>query len=183
MEHISAIECQETNEVFDGTSLEMIDEAQNIFKSCNNNFLKTKKGKTGEEAEIIIDLKCPVRLERFSIINGFGNFGTKKFILFGARNISSKWKQLYAGELLIGNEMTEEVSHVFKTLYLFHYFVQDILCCNHEDPEENESTTVTMKPETVETTNRGTFSTETTNTFSEISTEATTVSSMAAKVS
>ena len=56
-----------------------------------------------------MDLKCPIFLETFKIINGFGNFGTKEYFLFGARNITGPWAELHRGELSEGREMTEEV--------------------------------------------------------------------------
>ena len=87
----------------------MIEGGEEIFESCNNEYWKAPPGGKEDEAEIVIDLKCPMRLETFSVINGFGDFGTKQFTLFGSRNISGPWTELYRGELPPGTEMTEEV--------------------------------------------------------------------------
>ena len=91
------------------STLKLLPGGENILESCNNDYWRPAAGKSGEEAEIIIDLKCPMRLEGFSMINGFGDFGTEKFALFGSRNSSGPWTELYRGELLEGVEMTEEV--------------------------------------------------------------------------
>ena len=87
----------------------MIEGGEEIFESCNNGYWKAPQEQKEDEAEIVIDLKCPIRLEAFSVINGFGDFGTKKVALFGSRNISGPWTELYRGELPPGTEMTEEV--------------------------------------------------------------------------
>ena len=77
--------------------------------SCNNKYWQAKPGKTGEEAAIIVDLKCSKQLETFSIINGFGSFGTKQFSLLGSRSATGPWTEMYRGELPQGEEMTDEV--------------------------------------------------------------------------
>ena len=119
-------------------------------ESCSNDYWKAPNGKTMEEAEIILDLKCPTRLETFSIMNGFGNFGTNKFSLWGAREMEGPWTKLYTGELPPGTEMTEEV-----TCYLIQnnvkYYIQDILCCESYK-EEEEFTTITTGATTQTTT-------------------------------
>ena len=105
------ITCPNKTEVLDSATLEIIEEAMNITEeSCSNDYWKAPNGKTMEEAEIILDLKCPTRLETFSIMNGFGNFGTNKFSLWGARELEGSWTKLYTGELPLGTEMTEEVT-------------------------------------------------------------------------
>ena len=63
----------------------------------------------GGEKEIILDLQCPILLESFAIINGFGDFGVKKISLYGAKELEGPWTQLYEGNLPEGNSMTEEV--------------------------------------------------------------------------
>ena len=83
---------------------------ENILELCNNNFWRPPVGKTGEEAEIIVDLKCQTILDTFSILNTFGDFGTKKFSLHGSRNGQGPWTELFQGELAEGMEMTEEVN-------------------------------------------------------------------------
>ena len=91
------------------STLQVIPDGQNILESCNNEYWRAPEGKTGEEADIIIDLKCPKQLETFSIMNGFGDFGTKNFSLLGSENLEGPWSELYKGELPQGFEMTEEV--------------------------------------------------------------------------
>ena len=83
---------------------------ENVLEDCSNSQWRAPDGKKGSEAEMIIDLKCLVRLEAFSIMNGYGLSGTKKFTLFGSRKRDGPWAELYTSELSKGKEMTEEVS-------------------------------------------------------------------------
>ena len=106
------IKCPEQKEVLSSSTLELLPGGENILEACNNDFWKAPARKSGEEVEVTIDFKCPLRLELFSIINGFGNFGTEKFALFGSRNSSGPWTKLYRGQLPQGVEMTEEVIFV-----------------------------------------------------------------------
>ena len=82
---------------------------ENVLEDCSNSQWRAPSGKIGSEAEIIIDLKC-LRLEAFSIMNGYETIGTKKFTLFGSRKRDGPWAELYTSELSKGMEMTEEVS-------------------------------------------------------------------------
>ena len=89
--------------------MEVIPEGDNILETCKNTYWRASSGKTGKEAEIIVDLKCPIQLETFSIMNGFGGFGIKTFSLFGSRELTGLWAELYRGELPPGLEMKDEV--------------------------------------------------------------------------
>ena len=89
---------------------------ENVLESCNNEYWRAPLGTTGDEAEIIIDIKCPLRLEKFSIMNGFGEFGTKKFSLFGSRKLNGPWTELYTGEIPQGVEMTDEVRFYIQNI-------------------------------------------------------------------
>ena len=82
---------------------------ENILKPCNNEYWRAPAGKTGKEAEIVIDFKCPIQLETFLVINGFGSFGARKFSIFGSRNVDGPWDEVYRGELPEGEEMSEKV--------------------------------------------------------------------------
>ena len=91
--------------------MEVIPEGMDITEdSCSNDYWRAPNGKTGDEAEIIIDLKCPIRLESFSIMNGFGGFGTRRFTMLGSRELTGPWIEIHSGELQVGMEMTEEES-------------------------------------------------------------------------
>ena len=83
---------------------------ENILELCNNKYWRPPVGKTRKEAEIIVDLKCQTILDSFSILNRFGDFGTKKFSLHGSRDKQGPWTELFQGELTEGMEMTEEVN-------------------------------------------------------------------------
>ena len=83
---------------------------ENVLEDCSNSQWRAPDGKIGSEAEIIIDLKCLVRLEAFSIMNGYETIGTKKFTLFGSRKRDGPWTEIFSTELPQGKEMTDEVS-------------------------------------------------------------------------
>ena len=85
------------------------DSSDSIFDPCNNEHWRAPDGKTGADAEIVVDMKCPTRLEKISIINGYGEFGAKDFQLLGSRNADGPWTEIYKGKLLKGSMMAPEV--------------------------------------------------------------------------
>ena len=95
-------------EILDSSTFDVLPSGQNILKTCDNEIWRAKEGHAG--AEIIVDLKCSVWLETFSIINGFGDFGIKHFTVFGAQSLSGQWTEMYKGELQPGEEMSEKVN-------------------------------------------------------------------------
>ena len=103
------MDCPNEREVLSNSNLEVISSSKNITSRCNNEHWRAPSGKTGDDAAIIVDLKCPVRLETFSIMNGFGDFGVHHFSLLGSKSVEGPWTELYNGELPHGIEMTEEV--------------------------------------------------------------------------
>ena len=42
-------------------------------------------------------------------MNAFGEFGTQKLTLYGSKELTGPWTELFKGELKEGTEMTEEV--------------------------------------------------------------------------
>ena len=105
----SEVNCPEKKEVYNSSTLEILPGGENILDPCNNQYWEVPAGKTGEEAEIIIDLKCPMLLDTFTIINGFETFGVRGFSLFGSRTKAGPWDDLFTGELSQGNKMDEKV--------------------------------------------------------------------------
>lgn len=84
------------------------------METCTNEAWRAPVRETGEAAELIFDLKCPKELETFTIMNAFGDFGTQKFTLYGSKELTGPWNELFKGELKEGTEMTEEVMLVTK---------------------------------------------------------------------
>ena len=84
----------------------------NILEPCDNQYWRSPPGKTGEEAELVLDLKCTSILDSFSIINGFESFGIKTVTLFGARDEKGPWNELYQGDVAMGLEITEEAIQI-----------------------------------------------------------------------
>ena len=113
------LDCPNSTEVLSSTTLDVLPESENITTPCNNEYWRATTGKTGEESEIILDLKCPKRLDTFSIMNGFGDFGLKKYSLMGSKSLDDPWTELYSGELPPGLEMTEEVVIYITVVIIF----------------------------------------------------------------
>ena len=102
---------------------EVITEAEKILRPCN-----AENWRAPGDAEIIIDLKCPIFLESFVIKNAVGNVGTKQFSLSGSRDLAGPWAELYSGTVARGDQITPEVS-VLSPYYLHNIAMQDIDCC------------------------------------------------------
>ena len=102
-------DCPNPVQILDSPSLEVITDGDNITSSCTNDYWRAP---TGQKSEIIIDLGCSIRLETFSVLNGFGDFGTKDFSLHGSRDVSGPWTHLFQGQLQQGYEMTDEVNRL-----------------------------------------------------------------------
>ena len=84
---------------------------------CNN---KQGNADVGEDAEIIIDMKCPIKLKESEIVNGIGDFGTNKFSIFGSYNSTGPWSKIYSGKLK--ESITEVCYFVLNFLQLVKSF-------------------------------------------------------------
>ena len=79
------------------------------------------------------------------IMNGFGDFGTKEYSLFGARNLTGPWAKIHSGELNEGKEMTEEVMFYACTniiICLKYFTEQDVDCCKRLHEYQTKTTTM-----------------------------------------
>ena len=52
----------------------------------------------GENAEMIIDLKCPEKLLEIQMMNAEGDYRTNSFSLYGSTNTTA-WTRVFTGEL------------------------------------------------------------------------------------
>ena len=52
----------------------------------------------GENAEMVIDLKCPEKLLDIQIINAEGDYRTNRFSILGSTNTTA-WTRVFTGEL------------------------------------------------------------------------------------
>ena len=76
----------------------------NILEECSGYAWSADEGSSGKDAEIIVDIGCPTKLEEIQILNGVGDFSTKEFSVFGALSSNGPWKRIYKGELKEGKE-------------------------------------------------------------------------------
>ena len=76
---------------------------ENVLTDCkedeSSKYWRAPTGRTGSGAELVMDLGCLIRLERILIRNGFGDFGTEKFSVWGARSKVGPWVSLHRGTL------------------------------------------------------------------------------------
>ena len=70
-----------------------------IFEECSGGVWNAAEGAIEDEAELVIDMGCPLMLEEIQIINGLGDFSTKSFTVFGSQDSNGPWIQLYVGVL------------------------------------------------------------------------------------
>ena len=103
------MDCPNKTEILDSSTLNPLEESDDLSETCNNVMWTPSTKGLEENQSIIFDLKCQTRLESFSIMNGFGDFGIQDYSLQGARNLEGPWTKLYGGELSLGQEMTDEV--------------------------------------------------------------------------
>ena len=52
----------------------------------------------GENAEIVLDLKCPEKILEIQIVNAEGDFRTNRFSVYGSTN-TTDWTMVFKGEL------------------------------------------------------------------------------------
>ena len=74
----------------------------NILEECNKEQWNAPERALGEDAEVQIDMICPFRLQEIQIINGNGEFKTKKFSVFVSNNRTGPWRKVITGLLDTG---------------------------------------------------------------------------------
>ena len=71
----------------------------NILRDCSKKMWEATKQNAGEDAELIMNMKCPIELQEIELINGFGEFQTKEFSVYGSHNSTGIWNMLFEGTL------------------------------------------------------------------------------------
>ena len=74
-------------------------EENKILEERSEEVWNAAEGAIKEDAEIVIDMKWPLKLQEVKIINGVGDFSTKSFTVFGSQYSRGPWSWLYNGEL------------------------------------------------------------------------------------
>ena len=85
--------------VISSTNSEQGKAAVNIIGECSDEPWAAAEEATGENAHMVIDMKCPLKLQEIQLINGVGDFSTKSFSLFGSQESTGPWSRLYTGEM------------------------------------------------------------------------------------
>ena len=70
-----------------------------ILEECGGGVWNAAEGAAEEDAEMVIDMKCPLQLQEIQVINGVGDFSTKRFTVFGSGDSRGPWTWLYSGGL------------------------------------------------------------------------------------
>ena len=78
-----------------------------------------------EDAELIMDMKCPIELQEIQLINGFGAFQIKEFDVYGSHNSSGPWNMLLEGTL---DPDSVEVKYLIFILSSYFLSFLGLLC-------------------------------------------------------
>ena len=92
-------------------------ETLSILEKCDNAQWNAEEGAVKENAMIVIDVKCPIKMKEIEIINGAKEFSTKDFSLFGSHNSTVPWSWIYTGEIM---ELSTEVRSLSFALKFYH---------------------------------------------------------------
>ena len=85
--------------LIDVRSPSVISDPSSILRDCNKEVWRASEGVSGVDAEIIVDMKCPIELQEVQLINGVGEFLVKNFVVYGSNNSSDLWNMLFEEEL------------------------------------------------------------------------------------
>ena len=72
------------------------------------------EGKTGADAELMMDLQCRVTLNVIRMKNGGAGEGIKEFTLWGAKTMDGPWVKLIASEMTKDNAEACQESLLFS---------------------------------------------------------------------
>ena len=93
-------------------------EINNILGKCSIGQWNAPEGALDDDAEIVIDMKCPIKMKELELINGGGDFSTNRFSLFGSHNSTGPWSWLFTGEIDEGRDEVRSFS--FSSFKLYH---------------------------------------------------------------
>ena len=117
------------------------EDAANILEECNRELWEAPGGALRNDACLVIDMKCSLKLQEIQMLNGAGEFSTKGFSVFGSNNSTGPWSRLYTGEL----ERVEAVWSLYETGSLYYFvFRMDVAQTNKQTLGE-QSFTITNK--------------------------------------
>ena len=95
--------CDQPSSIVTSSEYDEDTTGENVLSDCNDEtsdrYWKAPTGRTGSEAELVLELGCMIRMEHISLRNGFGDFGTTKYSLWGARSKRNPWVLLHNGTL------------------------------------------------------------------------------------
>ena len=70
-----------------------------ILNASAENMWKAAVGSKGIDAELVVDMKCPMKLLNIEMINGEGDFGIREFSVHGSKELDGPWKILHQSKL------------------------------------------------------------------------------------
>ena len=76
----------------------------NILEECSGDVWNAAEGATGKDASIVVDMKCPMKLQEVQFVNEVGDFGSRQFSVFGSSSSTGPWKSIYSGAAKEGRE-------------------------------------------------------------------------------
>ena len=78
------------------------EEEGSILELCSEQSWTVEPEDGGNETEIIIDMKCPRKLQEIQLVNHDGNFGTKEFSVLSSTSETGPWVKLFKGDMETG---------------------------------------------------------------------------------
>ena len=93
------------------------EDASFLLDECNTGLWKSKKEDIKEDASILIDMKCPLKLQELQMINGDSEYSIKEFSIFGSNSRKGPWSKLQSDKLKQGKTGLQNLDiAAFKTL-------------------------------------------------------------------
>ena len=95
-----------------------------ILEGCSEGGWNANEGATGENAKIVIDMGCPIKLQNIQLINGAKEFGTKDFSIFSSPKSTGPWSKFFSGSI---EKNDNEVSFIeFNNISTFSFIVKKL---------------------------------------------------------
>ena len=94
------------------------EEDESILEHCSDHSWTAKPKDGGSDSEIVLDMKCPMKLQEIQLDNNDGKFGTKEFSVFSSMLETGPWVNLFKGEMEAGtNQVCHNISYHFIHIF------------------------------------------------------------------
>ena len=94
-------------------------DASEIFEECSEGGWKAKEGSTGDEANVVIDMGCPIKVQNIQLTNGAEYFRTNQFSFLSSLGVNGPWNKLLSETL---RKDDNEVKYKFLRFFFRRQF-------------------------------------------------------------